>query len=94
MKFDEAVPVVNNDEDLQGMWKGMESRVTKRLSLTLEQAEKKGKVGRKNVRKTDEEMWLAGEASKMRGTQADGTSCREQAAGNKLLRARCLERVA
>ena len=47
---------ITNDEDLQPMWKEMESRVTKRKTLTKEQAG--GKIGRRNVRKTDEEAWL------------------------------------
>lgn len=44
------------DEDLQSMWKEMESRVTKRRSRTI--AESKGKIGRTNVRRTDEDLWL------------------------------------
>lgn len=38
------------------MWKGMESRVTKRRSYTP--AEREGRVGRANVRRTDEDVWL------------------------------------
>lgn len=38
------------------MWKGMESRVTSRRPKTA--AETGGKTGRKNVKKTEEEMWL------------------------------------
>ena len=34
----------------------MESRVTKRRSLTL--AQRNGAVGRANIRKTDEDVWL------------------------------------
>jgi len=47
---------VQDDEDLQPMWKDMESRVKNRRSRTL--AENKGKIGRTNVRKTDEDVWL------------------------------------
>lgn len=47
---------INNDEDLQQMWREMESRVVKRRPRTLRDT--KGKTGRTNVRKTDEEMWL------------------------------------
>ncbi|KAL7543826.1 hypothetical protein ACHAXR_013219 [Thalassiosira sp. AJA248-18] len=47
---------IDNYEDVQPMWKEMESRVTRRRSLTLEQSG--GKSGRRNVRKSDEDMWL------------------------------------
>jgi len=51
---------INNDEEVQGMWRDMESRVTRRKSLTMEEAVTKGKkVGRSNIRKTDEEAWLS-----------------------------------
>ena len=43
--------------EVQQMWKDMESRVTRRRMRTL--AEAGEKVGRRNVRKTDEEMRLA-----------------------------------
>ena len=50
---------INNDEDVQQTWKDMESRVTRRRSMTLAEAKFNGKsVGRKNLRKTDEEAWL------------------------------------
>jgi hypothetical protein len=48
--------IIDNYEDVQPMWKGMESRVTKRVSLTLDQ--RGGVSGRRNVRKSDEDMWL------------------------------------
>lgn len=48
--------VVDNDEDLQPMWKEMEGRVTRRRPRTVE--EMGGRTGRTNVKKTDEEMWL------------------------------------
>jgi hypothetical protein len=38
------------------MWKEMESRLTRRRSLTLEQ--RGGKSGRRNVRRRDEDVWL------------------------------------
>ena len=47
---------IESDEELQPMWRDMESRVTKRRSLTA--AQRKGKVGRRNIRKSDEDMWL------------------------------------
>lgn len=47
---------IQKDEELQPMWKDMESRVTRRRPLTLQEA--KGKTGRRNIRKTDEEAWL------------------------------------
>ena len=47
---------IESDEELQPMWKDMESRVTKRRSRTL--ADTGGKTGRSNIRKTDEEAWL------------------------------------
>ena len=48
---------IESYEDVQPMWKEMESRVTKRRSLTLE--DRKGLSGRRNVRKSDEDVWLA-----------------------------------
>ena len=47
---------IRTEDELQPMWKDMESRVTRRRSLTLTEAQ--GKVGRRNVRRTDEEAWL------------------------------------
>jgi hypothetical protein len=52
----EGTPVIESDEELQPMWKEMESRVVKRRSRTIEEAG--GKVGRSNIRRTDEEAWL------------------------------------
>ena len=48
---------IESYEDVQPMWKEMESRVTKRRSLTFD--ERKGISGRRNVRKSDEDVWLA-----------------------------------
>jgi len=42
--------------EVQQMWKDMESRVTRRRVRTLEEAGVK--VGRRNVRRTDEDEWL------------------------------------
>ncbi len=54
---DGDVPLaIDKDEDVQPMWKGMESRVTKRKSLTLTQ--RGGVSGRRNVRRSDEDIWL------------------------------------
>ncbi|KAL3775447.1 hypothetical protein HJC23_006533 [Cyclotella cryptica] len=47
---------IDNYEDVQPMWKEMESRVTRRRSLTLEQ--RGGMSGRRNVRRSDEDVWL------------------------------------
>lgn len=55
-RFTDPAQNVDSDEELQQMWKEMESRVTKRRPRTLRDT--KGKTGRENVRKTDEEMWL------------------------------------
>ena len=55
-KTDEPLSI-EDYEDVQPMWKEMESRVTKRRSLTLD--ERKGVSGRRNVRKSDEDVWLA-----------------------------------
>ena len=55
---DTDTPDINSDEELQPMWRDMESRVTRRRSLTA--AERgPGKVGRRNIRKSDEDVWLA-----------------------------------
>ncbi len=49
---------IDNYEDVQPMWKEMESRVTRRRSLTLEQLKKRGGVsGRQNIRKSEEDYW-------------------------------------
>jgi hypothetical protein len=56
-KFSEpSLVVVDNDDDLQPMWKSMESRVTRRRPRTVE--EMGGRTGRTNVKKTDEDLWL------------------------------------
>lgn len=47
---------IDNYEDVQPMWKEMESRVTRRRSLTLDQ--RGGVSGRRNVRRSDEDVWL------------------------------------
>ena len=49
---------IDNYEDVQPMWKEMESRVTRRRSLTLEQLKQRGGVsGRQNIRKSEEDYW-------------------------------------
>jgi len=55
-KFQDGPREITNDEDLQPMWKSMESRVSSRRPRTL--ADTGGKSGRMNIKKTDEEMWL------------------------------------
>jgi hypothetical protein len=47
---------VESEEDLQPMWSSMESRVKNRRSRTKEQ--RGGKTGRRNIKRTDEEMRL------------------------------------
>jgi hypothetical protein len=47
---------IESDDELQSEWKSMESRVTKRRSLTKD--ESGGETGRSNVRQTEEEVWL------------------------------------
>ena len=55
-KFTKPNRHIQNDEELQPMWKEMESRVTRRRPKTVH--ETGGKTGRSNVKRTDEEMWL------------------------------------
>jgi hypothetical protein len=47
---------VKSDDELQPMWKEMESRVVRRKPRTV--SESGGRTGRMNIRKTDEEVWL------------------------------------
>lgn len=58
--IDDTEPLtIGSDEELQPMWKDMESRVLKRR-LPPKISDANGVVsGRRNVRKTDEEAWLA-----------------------------------
>ena len=50
---------IDDYEDVQPMWKAMESRVTQRRSLTLEQLKRRGGVsGRRNIRKSEEDYWV------------------------------------
>lgn len=51
-----AVEVVENEQDLQQMWRNMEGRVTRRRPRTVE--ETGGLTGRQNIKRTDEEFWL------------------------------------
>jgi hypothetical protein len=53
---DDQALQVNKDDELQSHWKQMEGRVVRRKSISKESAA--GKVGRKNIRRTDEEVWL------------------------------------
>ncbi|KAL7580140.1 hypothetical protein ACA910_012897 [Epithemia clementina (nom. ined.)] len=48
-------PEITDDENLQPMWKNMESRVRNRIPRKVSGSEK---TGRQNVKKTDEEIWL------------------------------------
>ena len=56
LSTEEPAQSVESDVEVQPMWKEMESRVTNRRPLTA--AQRGGRVGRKNVRTTDEEIWL------------------------------------
>lgn len=61
--LDNNVQVLNiaDEEDLQPMWKQMERRVVNRRSYRLGEGPLKGravKVGRTNVRETEEDVWL------------------------------------
>lgn len=50
---------ITSDDELQPMWRDMESRVLRRKSLTVADAVKKGiKIGRTNIRSTEEDVWL------------------------------------
>jgi len=55
-KFEDPVVSIASDEDLQPVWKEMESRVKNRRPRTVN--ENGGKTGRHNVKRTDEEVWL------------------------------------
>lgn len=56
-KFEpDPIKFINREMDLQPEWKAMESRVIKRRTLTLNQAN--GKTGRENIRQTEEDIWM------------------------------------
>ena len=63
------------DEQIQPMWKDMESRVTRRKSFTIE--ERKGVAGRRNVRKTDEDNWLQAGLYGTNNEQEDATKSKD-----------------
>ena len=66
---DDGTPKNDNEDEVQQMWLDMESRVTKRKSMTIQQAAKSGKgVGRRNIRRTEEDAWLEA------GVYGDGLS--------------------
>lgn len=50
------IRTIHSDDELQPMWKAMESRVKHRKARTIH--ENKGKMGRANIKKTDEDYWL------------------------------------
>jgi hypothetical protein len=59
-KFSNDVPpplTIEDEGSLQPTWKAMEARVKNRRPLTREQ--RGGKAGRVNIKRTDEEIWLA-----------------------------------
>ena len=72
------VPNIKSDDDVQQMWRQMESRVLRRRMLTVEQ--RGSKVGRRNVRKTEEDFWL--EAG-MYGESGDSGIAAEDHKGDK-----------
>ncbi|EJK45801.1 hypothetical protein THAOC_35565, partial [Thalassiosira oceanica] len=82
---DETKPLqIDNYEDVQPAWREMESRVTKRRSLTLE--ERQGVSGRRNVRKSDEDLWLqAGvyNSSKEEASNSDSNDDQEEGEGDE-----------
>lgn len=47
---------IQSEDDLQPMWRDMEKRVKNRKPRTKSQTG--GLSGRRNIKKTDEEMWL------------------------------------
>jgi iron uptake system EfeUOB component EfeO/EfeM len=53
---DSIKAAIQSDVELQPEWKAMESRVTKRRTLTVE--ERQGKTGRTNIRRTEEDVWM------------------------------------
>ena len=52
----EPSQTIDSEDELQEMWRQMESRVKNRRPRTLRDTG--GKTGRVNVKKTDEEIWL------------------------------------
>mmetsp|Transcript_19164 Transcript_19164/g.22151 ORF Transcript_19164/g.22151 Transcript_19164/m.22151 type:complete len:189 (+) Transcript_19164:184-750(+) len=51
---------INSEDEVQQVWLDMENRVTRRRTISIAEAKAAGKsIGRRNVRKTDEEVWLA-----------------------------------
>jgi hypothetical protein len=50
---------IKSDDEVQPMWREMESRVLRRKSVTMAEALTKGmKTGRRNIRNTDEDIWM------------------------------------
>lgn len=47
---------IESEEELQSHWKEMESRVTRRRPLSATNNSRK--IGRQNIRRTDEDEWL------------------------------------
>jgi hypothetical protein len=47
---------IDSDDDLQQSWRDLESRIRGRRPLSLE--DRGGVSGRRNVRRTDEDVWL------------------------------------
>ena len=55
---DDDIVVINNDDELQDTWKQMESRVTRRRLPPKSNERGITKVGRRNIRKSEEDEWL------------------------------------
>jgi hypothetical protein len=74
----ETTAEVDEDDVVQPMWRAMERRVLQRKSLTAEQRGSSAKIGRKNIKLTDEDTWLqaglySNDSSKT-STNGDGES--------------------
>jgi hypothetical protein len=57
-KKEDVVMEPGDDDVVQPMWRAMERRVLQRKSLTAEQRGCNSKIGRKNIKFTDEDTWL------------------------------------
>lgn len=52
------VQQIQSEDELQPMWQAMERRVKNRKSKTINYEQSGSKIGRSNIRKTDEDIWL------------------------------------
>lgn len=65
---------IGSDDELQPMWQQMERRVKNRRSLGVDESNRK--IGRTNVRKTDEDIWLQEGLYEEDGPEDDANSGR------------------